>query len=272
MNETPEQKKQHLNSLAVGAVKALMVLNTAFIIGILTVKKDTIATDIHLVQMQPSNILYCFILSMAFTVMLIFTCYAGKWCDYQVTVKKDNIWYVPGKFAQFLCGLSSIFAFALTLCGFILLSSYFYDDNLTEPYVLPALDYGLYGFHIFIIMLNLFGWLLAVVRPFHRWCVAITTACWLGVGYMLGSIGYCPLTHWHWSVKQKLGATELPDSFITYLLNQVGFTPAPEQVNLWVGVVFGVIVIITLIMWYVDLTADGTVKTKKNRKTGQEHG
>ena len=256
MNETIEQKEQSLQSLGIRAVVALLSINAAFIIGILTVKKDTIATDIHLVQMQPSHVLHCLILSMALSVLLIFSTYCARWCGVQMDTKRESIWLVPKVFAQFIAALSAIIAYGLTFWAFILLSTYFYDDDLTMPYVLPALDYGLYGLHVAIILFNLFGWTVAALRPFHRWCVAITAICWGAIGYMVGNLGYCPLTDWHWQVKEQLGALELPNSFITYLLNQAGFTPAAENVDLWVGGVFVIIIIITLIMWYVDRTAD----------------
>ena len=257
MSETIEQKKQSLQSLGIRAVVALLSINAAFIIGILTVKKDTIATDIHLVQMQPSHVLHCLILSMALSVLLIFSApiaRAGAGCRWVQSVRAYGS--CQGYLRNVIAALSAIIAYGLTFWAFILLSTYFYDDDLTMPYVLPALDYGLYGLHVAIILFNLFGWTVAALRPFHRWCVAITAICWGAIGYMVGNLGYCPLTDWHWQVKEQLGALELPNSFITYLLNQAGFTPAAENVDLWVGGVFVIIIIITLIMWYVDRTAD----------------
>jgi hypothetical protein len=51
--------------------------------------------------------------------------------------------------------------------------------------------------------------------------MGLTLLAWLGIGWYIGTIGYCPLTDWHWDVKRALGETDLPNSFIKYLLDWV---------------------------------------------------
>jgi hypothetical protein len=33
-------------------------------------------------------------------------------------------------------------------------------------------------------------------------------------------MGYCPLTDWHFQVLEKMGATNLPTSYITYIIKR----------------------------------------------------
>jgi len=42
-------------------------------------------------------------------------------------------------------------------------------------------------------------------------------------------MGYCPCTDWHWQVKVTLGETNLPNSYITYLLEIVTATKWNED-------------------------------------------
>lgn len=69
---------------------------------------------------------------------------------------------------------------------------------------------------------------------------------WLILGIWYG-LGYCFLTDWHWQVKRQLGQMNLPNSFITFLLNdQLGFQLSPSIVDLWTGILFSVVVLISL--------------------------
>jgi Protein of Unknown function (DUF2784) len=48
----------------------------------------------------------------------------------------------------------------------------------------------------------------------------ITAFCWFILGIWFGW-GYCPLTDWQWHVKEQLGETNLPSSFITYYADTI---------------------------------------------------
>lgn len=111
-------------------------------------------------------------------------------------------------------------------------------------------DIGLYAFHLLITAFNLFGWIPKRTRKLHRWCVGVTAACWLSIGPLLyGTFGYCPLTDWHWQIKQMRGETDLPNSFITYLFHQIGVFPNPSYVDIAVGVTFAGVIILTIILY-----------------------
>jgi hypothetical protein len=85
---------------------------------------------------------------------------------------------------------------------------------------LKALDLFLTLLHFVIIGFNLFGWIWKPLRKAHLICIAVTAGCWFILGIWYG-IGYCPITDWDWQVKEKLGETNLPDSFITYYADKI---------------------------------------------------
>jgi hypothetical protein len=49
----------------------------------------------------------------------------------------------------------------------------------------------------------------------------LTGASWLFLGLIYGTLGYCPLTDWHFTVLEKLGKTDLPVSYIKYLFDRL---------------------------------------------------
>jgi len=59
------------------------------------------------------------------------------------------------------------------------------------------------------------------------------------------------LTDWHWDIKRSLGETDLPNSFIKYLLDQ-SFNAEidPLVVDTGTGAVFGLIVVITFYLQF----------------------
>ncbi len=115
---------------------------------------------------------------------------------------------------------------------------------------LLLLDIAFYILHLAVTGFNLLGWIPRAARRLHRWCVGVTAFCWLGAGLWVGTIGYCPLTDWHWRIKQMRGQYDLPGSFITHLLNGAGLYPDPVLVDYGVGITFAVIVLITLVLWW----------------------
>ena len=74
--------------------------------------------------------------------------------------------------------------------------------------------------HIIIIVFNLFGWIFPAARKAHFICITITEFCWFILGIWFGW-GYCPLTDWQWRIKEQLGETNLPASFITWFANKI---------------------------------------------------
>jgi hypothetical protein len=69
--------------------------------------------------------------------------------------------------------------------------------------------------HLAIIGFNLLGWIWRSTRKAHFYCILITAFSWFILGIWFGW-GYCPVTDWQWEIKEKLGETNLPNSFIKY--------------------------------------------------------
>jgi hypothetical protein len=82
------------------------------------------------------------------------------------------------------------------------------------------LDYLFTLLHLIIIGFNLLGWIWRSTRKLHLIFVLLTAASWLLLGIWYG-IGYCPITDWQWQIKERLGETNLPNSFIKYFVDKL---------------------------------------------------
>ena len=83
------------------------------------------------------------------------------------------------------------------------------------------LDIFFVVFHTSLIFFNLFGWIWRRTRILNLIALLLTGASWLILGIIVGTLGYCPLTDWHFSILNKLGETGLPDSYIKYLADRL---------------------------------------------------
>lgn len=75
-------------------------------------------------------------------------------------------------------------------------------------------------FHTSLVIFNLFGWIWKKTRRLNLICLLLTAASWLILGIFYGP-GYCPLTDWHFSILRKLGYTDLPDSYLSFLFTRL---------------------------------------------------
>jgi hypothetical protein len=76
-------------------------------------------------------------------------------------------------------------------------------------------------FHTSLIFFNLFGWIWKRTRKLNLIVLSLTGASWLFLGLIVGTLGYCPLTDWHFMVLEKLGKTDIPNSYIKYLADRL---------------------------------------------------
>ncbi len=83
------------------------------------------------------------------------------------------------------------------------------------------LDIFFVVFHTSVILFNLFGWIWRKTRKYNLILLVITGASWLILGLIVGTLGYCPLTDWHFDVLEKLGVTDLPSSYVKYLADRL---------------------------------------------------
>jgi hypothetical protein len=83
------------------------------------------------------------------------------------------------------------------------------------------LDIFFVVFHTSLIFFNLFGWICKRTRKVNLITLSLTGASWLFLGLLVGTLGYCPLTDWHFNVLEKLGKTDLPYSYTKYLADRL---------------------------------------------------
>jgi len=76
-------------------------------------------------------------------------------------------------------------------------------------------------FHSSLVLFNLFGWIWKKTRLANLITLLLTGASWLFLGLIVGSLGYCPLTDWHFNILSRLGETDLPYSYIKYLVDRL---------------------------------------------------
>ena len=86
--------------------------------------------------------------------------------------------------------------------------------------MLQVLDIFFTILHLGIIGFNLLGWIWPKARKAHLICLALTAISWFILGIWYGW-GYCPVTDWQWKVKEKLGETGLPNSFVEYFAEKI---------------------------------------------------
>lgn len=83
--------------------------------------------------------------------------------------------------------------------------------------MLRVLDIFFVVFHTAFVVFNVTGWAVKPLRKANLIALGLTGLSWFGLGIFFG-FGYCPFTHWHWIVLDRLGETGLPSSYIKYLL------------------------------------------------------
>ncbi len=94
--------------------------------------------------------------------------------------------------------------------------------------MLRFLDIFFLVFHTLLIFFNLFGWLIKPLRKANLIILLLTGGSWFILGIFYG-IGFCPFTEFHWQVLHKLGQNNLPDSYISYLVERfTGFLPGAK--------------------------------------------
>jgi hypothetical protein len=104
--------------------------------------------------------------------------------------------------------------------------------------------------HLIIIVFNLFGWILPTTRKANLICLLTTGASWFILGIWYG-LGYCPITDWQWRIKEKLGETNLPNSFVKYYADKIsGADISAHTIDIITAVSFFTALIISI---YVNL-------------------
>ena len=82
--------------------------------------------------------------------------------------------------------------------------------------MLYVLDVFFFVFHSGLVLFNLFGWIWKRTRKWNLATILLTAGSWFVLGIWYGW-GYCPCTDWHWQVREALGHTHLPGSYMKFL-------------------------------------------------------
>ena len=85
---------------------------------------------------------------------------------------------------------------------------------------MKLLDIFFTGFHSLLVLFNLFGWIWKKTRRLNLICILLTGASWLILGIFYG-LGYCPFTDWHFNILRRLGYSDLPDSYLSFLFTRL---------------------------------------------------
>ncbi len=83
-----------------------------------------------------------------------------------------------------------------------------------------SLDLFFMVFHASLVVFNLLGWIWKKTRLANLITLTLTGASWTLLGIFYGP-GYCPLTDWHFRILEQLGKTNLPNSYMRYLVQRL---------------------------------------------------
>ncbi len=107
-------------------------------------------------------------------------------------------------------------------------------------------------FHTALILFNLLGWIWKTTRRWNLAILLLTAFSWFGLGIWFG-FGYCPCTHWHWMVRRELGYTDMPNSYIKFLIQQLtGINLDAAVVDVGTAVLFFLAVVISFYVNFRD--------------------
>jgi len=115
---------------------------------------------------------------------------------------------------------------------------------------LQLANYFFYFFHTVLILFNLLGWLFRRTQKLNIISLLATFGSWGILGFWKGW-GYCFLTDWHYTILRQLGESELPSSYIAFLIQQLtGWLPRAGLVD---GLTLGLAIIALLCSLWVNL-------------------
>ena len=114
--------------------------------------------------------------------------------------------------------------------------------------MLKVLDFFFILFHTGLVFFNLFGWIFRKTRVWNLITLLLTGSSWFILGIFYG-IGYCPFTDWHFRVLERMGETNLPVSYMEYIVER--FLPVdvnPQMADIFtVGLFFIALILSTVL-------------------------
>ncbi len=126
------------------------------------------------------------------------------------------------------------------------MDEFLYRLSQSELHILDSL---LFVFHNLVIFVNLFGWMIPYLVKTQRILISLTAFSWFVIGFFYG-FGYCIVTDIHYQVLYRLGKTDLPNSYIKYLLDKIlGTDLNALYVDIGTGIGFAIAVIGAVWVW-----------------------
>ena len=92
--------------------------------------------------------------------------------------------------------------------------------NPGRYFVYALLDKFFFVFHSFIIIFVLLGWIWKKTRVANLILILLTAFSWIILGIWYG-FGYCFCTDWHYQVRIKLGYSDMPSSYVKFLIDSL---------------------------------------------------
>ncbi|MDO9511469.1 MAG: DUF2784 domain-containing protein [Bacteroidales bacterium] len=107
-------------------------------------------------------------------------------------------------------------------------------------------------FHSAFLVFILTGWIFKTLRPSHLIALIFTALSWFFLGIWFGW-GYCFLTDWHWIILDHLGKTDIPASYIQYLILRItGFNTGAQLADIITAGGFLIAIILSVILNFRD--------------------
>ena len=115
------------------------------------------------------------------------------------------------------------------------------------------LDQFFIVFHTLLALFILFGWVWTRTRKINLLSLFFTLLSWTLLGIWFG-FGYCPLTDWHWRIRNRLGFYDMPDSYIKFLADTLtGMNWNETVIDIVTGTAFGLAFMISLALNISDM-------------------
>jgi len=128
------------------------------------------------------------------------------------------------------------------------------------------LDIFFLVFHTGILIFSLTGWIWKKTRRLNLIVLGIIGSSWLFLGLLVGMLGYCPLTDWHFNILEKLGKTNLPNSYVKYLADRL----TGKDINAHLVDSVTLYLFLAALILSVVLTVKDMVRKRKFETRGEE--
>jgi hypothetical protein len=107
--------------------------------------------------------------------------------------------------------------------------------------------------HIAVILFVMIGWIFRPLLPLHLALTLLTLGSWFILGHWFGT-GYCPISDWHWKLKETLGGGRPNGTYIHLVLQNISrreLNPASVDKVVLVGtvVIAGISLVLNVQAW-----------------------